>query len=760
MPSPNWVDITWISIASTVCLLGMINLAVWLRWRTQYRYLTFAILCLCIAACAVFEWRMFNASTPQEHAFFLRWASATLLPTVLGVAWLVIRLAPTRRWLVIAVVATRTVATIANFTTGDNVFYVSVTGLRPIETWGGVVLAGPVGTANPWLAFGQASSVLLVVLIVDAMLALRRQPPAPERTRNLLLLGGILSLVMLAAGWNIFASNVDPPLINAMSPAFLGLMLILMYELGSDVLRGSELARRLDHSESSLRDSQLGLLLAEREGRIGSWAWDLRDNAVELSPRALEILGVADGRAFQLTDLRERGHPDDIDALRTIRHRAMREGLREFSTELRLRLPDGRRRWIDLHGQVTNEGGEAASLRAVGLILDHTERRGLEEHFQLVFGSSPIAMLLVDEDGRIILANDEMYALSGHGRGELLGQPVETLVPLHLGAAHVVDRRAFQRGSVQRAMARGREVSLVRASGEAVPVDVALNPVAVDGHRYVIAAISDIRERRAQERELAQQRESLAHLSRIGMLSELSGSLAHELNQPLAAILANAEACLRFLDRPAPEFDEVRAGLEQIAASSRRAGQTIRGLRAMLRNESAQFVPVDLNGLVLEVLRILRGDLLQRHVAVSTGLQPGLAAVSGDAMQLQTVLLNLLMNAVESMGEVESPAITVSTRDGPDGVRLDVADIGCGIKPADLDRMFLPFVTTKASGLGLGLALCRSLVEAHGGRLWASNNHGTGATLHLWLPAAGSRAKATSPAAPARAVIDGPGRAS
>jgi two-component system sensor kinase FixL len=369
-------------------------------------------------------------------------------------------------------------------------------------------------------------------------------------------------------------------------------------------------------------------------------------------------------------------------------------------------------------------------------------------------------MLLVDEEGRIILANDEAYALSGHGRGELLGQPVEALVPVQLGAAHAVDRRAFQRGSVQRAMARGREVALVRASGEAVAVEVALNPVAVDGHRYVIAVISDIRERRAQERELAQQREALAHLSRIGMLSELSGSLAHELNQPLAAILANAEAALRFLDRPLPELGEVREGLEQIAASSRRAGETIRGLRAMLRNEPAQLVPVDLNELVLEVLRILRGDLLQRHVAVSARLQPGVPAVSGDAMQLQTVLLNLLMNAVESMGEVESPAITVSTRDGPDGVRLDVADIGCGIRPADLDRMFLPFVTTKASGLGLGLALCRSLVQAHGGRLWASNNHGAGATLHLWLPAVASGGKAASPAAPAPGVIDGPGRAS
>jgi PAS domain S-box-containing protein len=345
-------------------------------------------------------------------------------------------------------------------------------------------------------------------------------------------------------------------------------------------------------------------------------------------------------------------------------------------------------------------------------------------------------MLLVDEDGRIILANGEACALSGYTLDALLGQPVETLAPRQVGREHVAHRQAFQRGSERRSMGPGREVTLLRADGEAVPVDVGLNPVTVDGRRFVIAAISDIRDRRAKERELTQQRDSLAHLSRIGMMSELSGSLAHELNQPLAAILANAEAALRFLDRPQPELGEVHEGLEQIVGCSKRAGETIRRLRSMLRNESSQFVPLDLSRVVLEVLRILRGDLLQRHVSVSMRLQPDLPPVAGDAMQLQTVLMNLLMNAMESMAAVESPAITVSSRAAPDGVRLDVADVGSGIAPADLERMFLPFVTSKAAGLGLGLALCRSIVAAHGGRLWASNNEGPGATLHLLLPVA------------------------
>jgi PAS domain S-box-containing protein len=737
MTEPTWIDIVWIAMASMASLLGLMTLLVWARWRVQRRYLAFAVLCLCITACTVLEWHMFHAATPEEHAWLLRWAVTIVLPVVLGITWLVTRLAPTRTWLVVAVVATRVIATIANFATGDNLIYASVTGLHPVELWGDVAVAAPLGTLNPWFMLLQVNNVLLLALLFDSMRALLKQPSSAERHRNLRILAGILLLTLLSIGWNTTAALLDPPLFHALSPWFLGLMLVLTYELGSDILRSSVLAQRLARSESNLRDSRYGMLLAEREGRVGYWAWDLAGNRMELSPRARQVLGVATDGPFDLATLREDGNADGFETLRHIRTRVMEGGLRDFSTELRISLPDGSRRWLDLHGQISaGFDGAPSPLRAVGLILDHTERRGIEAHFQLVFASSPIAMLLADEDGRILLANAELCILSGYRIENLLGRTVETLVPSRQGDAHAAYREVFQRQAQRRAMGSNREVALRRADGEEVMVEVALNPIETDGRRHVIAAVTDIRQRRAQERELAQQRDSLAHLSRIGMFSELSGSLAHEINQPLAAILANAEASLRFLDRPVPDLGEVRDGLEEIASSSRRAGETIRKLRSMLRNEASSLAPLNLNEVVLVVLRILHGDLVRRHVQVLTRLQPDLPPVRGDSLQIQTVLLNLLMNAIESMAEVPSPSITVSTRLDAGGVGLDVSDIGSGIAADDLDRMFLPFVTTKASGLGLGLSLCKSLVTAHDGRLWATNNDGPGATLHVLLPSA------------------------
>ncbi len=221
------------------------------------------------------------------------------------------------------------------------------------------------------------------------------------------------------------------------------------------------------------------------------------------------------------------------------------------------------------------------------------------------------------------------------------------------------------------------------------------------------------------------------------MLGELSGSLAHELNQPLAAILSNAQAAQRFLAQSPPRTDKLAEILADIVKSDHRAGAVIQRLRSMLKKEDSQRLPLDLNGVVEESLRLMRSDLLNRHVKVHADLAEALPAVEGDRNQLQQVLLNFLMNGCDAMdGQETDRRLTVRTRRTAQGrVEVSVADQGAGIPLADLDRMFEPFVTTKAQGLGLGLAICRSIVESHGGRLWATNNADRGATLHCELPA-------------------------
>ena len=223
------------------------------------------------------------------------------------------------------------------------------------------------------------------------------------------------------------------------------------------------------------------------------------------------------------------------------------------------------------------------------------------------------------------------------------------------------------------------------------------------------------------------------------MLGELSGSLAHELNQPLTAILSNAQAAQRFLAQSPPRIDKLAEILTDIVKSDHRAEAVIQRLRSLLRKEESQRHPLDINEVVEESMRLMRSDLLSRQVVVSTDLADALPAVSGDRNQLQQVLLNFVINGCDAMdGQEADRRLLVRTQTTVHGnVEVSVVDRGAGIPVANLERIFEPFVTTKATGMGLGLAICRSIVEAHGGRLWATNNADCGATLHCELPAKG-----------------------
>jgi two-component system sensor kinase FixL len=249
--------------------------------------------------------------------------------------------------------------------------------------------------------------------------------------------------------------------------------------------------------------------------------------------------------------------------------------------------------------------------------------------------------------------------------------------------------------------------------------------------------VVDVTERRRLEQATARQRDELAHLSRVALLGELSGSLAHELNQPLTAILSNAQAAQRFLAQSPPRTDKLAEILTDIVKANHRAGSVIVRLRSMLRKEESKRLVLNLNHVVEESLRLLRSDLLARHVTVQSDLAERLPSIEGDRNQLQQVLLNLLMNGCDAMeGQATDRCLTVRTQQtGQATVEVTVSDRGLGIPVADLDRVFDPFVTTKAQGLGLGLTICRSIVEAHGGRLWATNPAQGGATLHCELPA-------------------------
>jgi C4-dicarboxylate-specific signal transduction histidine kinase len=241
------------------------------------------------------------------------------------------------------------------------------------------------------------------------------------------------------------------------------------------------------------------------------------------------------------------------------------------------------------------------------------------------------------------------------------------------------------------------------------------------------------------EREIAVQRDELAHLSRVTMLGELSGSMAHELNQPLTAILSNAQAALNFLARGPADLDEVREILKDIVDADKRASEVIRRLRLLFRKGEVTHQLLSPGEVVRETLRLLRSDLTNHGVTVHQAIADDLPAIHGDRVQLQQVLINLVMNACDAMAAVSlgDRQLTVRAERAPDGggVRLSVADSGPGIPQERLQQVFEPFVTTKPQGMGLGLAVCRTIAIAHGGRLFADHAEGGGAMFILDLPA-------------------------
>ena len=220
-------------------------------------------------------------------------------------------------------------------------------------------------------------------------------------------------------------------------------------------------------------------------------------------------------------------------------------------------------------------------------------------------------------------------------------------------------------------------------------------------------------------------------------MGELTASIAHEINQPLAAIVTQSEAALRFLDRDEPDLGEVQDALSSIRRDGMRASEVIRGLRALATKSGPQLTSLDIDDVIGQVLAISRGELLRHNVVLRTELASGARPVLGDRVQLQQVLLNLIMNGVEAMSGVteRTRELSVSsTLAEPSGVLIAIKDTGPGLDPAVADRMFQPFFTTKPDGLGMGLAICRSIVEAHGGRLWVSPREPHGADVRFTVP--------------------------
>jgi PAS domain S-box-containing protein len=366
---------------------------------------------------------------------------------------------------------------------------------------------------------------------------------------------------------------------------------------------------------------------------------------------------------------------------------------------------------------------------------------GLEAKVRCLIDSNIIGIIIWSHDGRITDANETFLRMVGYSRADLVAGQLSwlELTPAEWRSA-VPQRLAMMRSM---GISPPYEKEYFHKAGHRVPVLVggaAFDEAGDDGAAFVID-LSDRKKAeqaaRETEKRYAEARMELAHANRVATMGELSASITHEINQPIAAAVNNASAALRWLDKEPPDLEQARQALDRIFANGNRASEVIGRIRALIKKVPPRKDDLEVNKVVLEVIALARGEVVKNGVSVQTQLAEGLSLIHGDRVQLQQVILNLIMNAVQAMNGVSegSRELLIGTgKDASSGVLVAVQDSGSGLDPENSERLFDPFYTTKPSGMGLGLSICRSIVEAHGGRIWASSNVGPGATVQFTLP--------------------------
>jgi two-component system sensor kinase FixL len=365
----------------------------------------------------------------------------------------------------------------------------------------------------------------------------------------------------------------------------------------------------------------------------------------------------------------------------------------------------------------------------------------LSEHHALlseIIDIAADAVISIDHNQHIVRFNQGAQHIFGYSRQEIIGRPVDILLPSQSRAAHKAYVRSFERSdSESRLMDRRGEIAGRRKDGTTFPARAAISSVTLNGTTTMTVFLRDISEIKRAEERSRRSLEELSHVSRVNMLGEISASLAHELNQPLTAILANAQTMQHQMTPSAAISEETIEVISDVIDDAKRAAEVIRRLRSLSERRKYHIEMVDINKLIVDTEILLRSQLIMSQLHVDMELDPALPMVSCDPIQLQQVFLNLLTNSIDATANRDPPDRRVLIRTShlkSNAAEISIKDSGTGFKNEPYRNLLKPFFTTKEKGMGMGLAVSKSILENVGGRLWAKNNRGPGATFYITLP--------------------------
>jgi PAS domain S-box-containing protein len=489
-------------------------------------------------------------------------------------------------------------------------------------------------------------------------------------------------------------------------------------------------------AEATLRRTAAYFTEAQRLSRTGSFGWRTSDGTLSWSEETFRIFQYDPGEKSTVDLALRRCHPEDLARVKQTLERAAHEGS-DLDYQHRILMPDGAVKHIHVvgHAEKIKSGFEF-----VGAVTDitaaETARNALrisEQQWHDVFENNPTMYFMVDAAGVVMAVNPFGAQQLGYNVAELVGQPVDSVF--------VEPDRAAANEKLAACLAKlGQpltwQLRKTRKDGSVLWVRETARAVLRAESSVVLIACEDITALKQAEERLQQAQANLARVNRVMLVGEMTASIAHEVNQPLTGVVAHSGTCLRWLDTHPPDIQEARQALQLVIRDSHRAADVIDRIRELVCRVPPHTVPLHVEEAIREVLALVQGELERHTVRLGANFTPDLPVVSADRVQFQQVVLNLIVNAIEAMHQVHDRPreLIVCGRADAKEIFIEVRDSGPGLDPGSLSRLFGSFYTTKPTGMGMGLSISRSIVETHGGRIWAVPNKPCGAVFSFTLP--------------------------